>query len=498
MQNLIITLLIPMLCAISCTLVQQRLATIIISSLASFLMLANSIYIGIQIFAYHQQFVYHIGNWSQTIGIELSMNCFNIIVLNLVNILTAVHIIHIHSSLKWDLVKEEIVLYCPVFFFLITGLSGILISNDIFNIYVFLEIASITSYTLMALGKNKFATIATFEYLVIGTIGTTFYLIGVGFLYFATGSLNITDMANQIAIYQSENQIIIQTGLIFLSLGLIMKIAIAPMHNWLVKAYSWGSEIILSFVSSVSTKISMYILIVVFYSIIKRSNFDKAGIFFNSLKYLSLFSILIGSSFAMIQNDIKKVFAYSGVSHLSYIALGIAMQSNVSLMAAIIHYINHGVTKSLLFISLGKVKQKCGSTQMNQLSDVYKVDRLSCVMIVIGLSSLIGIPMTAGFSTKFYLIKGALIARDWFSIIIIILGSCMSLIYSLRIIESMYFAKSSKNKTVIIHNSNRINQNTFLVDVATSFLVGIVILLGIYATPLIKIGTMAADCLMKN
>ena len=387
---------------------------------------------------------YAMGGWVAPIGIEYRINSFNSLILLLVTGIAAILMPFAYHTVKNEIAENKQALFYTVFLLCFAGLLGITITNDAFNIYVFLEISSLATYTLIAMGKKRKALSAAFEYLILGSIGATFYLIGIGLLFMVTGTLNFTDLASLITVAEHKTPII--TGFAFITVGLLLKIALFPLHSWLCQAYSYAPSIISAFLAATATKVSIYVLIRIIYEMF-GTNFHFSeivsieGLIKLSLYPLSLIAILAGSFSAIYQNNIKKSLAYSSIAQIGYITLGISLMSELGLTASITHIFNHGLAKAGLFAVCGAVLLRFHGITLEHFKGMGKEMPITMAgFIILGLS-MIGVPFTAGFISKWILIQAVIEKKMWLAIIVILIGSVMAIVYIWRIIEQAYFSE---------------------------------------------------------
>ncbi|XGA08216.1 MAG: proton-conducting transporter membrane subunit [Wolbachia endosymbiont of Xenopsylla cheopis] len=411
---------------------------------------------------------YNIGGWIAPYGIELRIDLFNAVMLCLINFISLTSVLYGFYINKKEIDEAKIAGLYSIFLFCLSGFIGILVTNDVFNIYVFLEISSLSSYILVAMGRSKSSLTAAFEYLINGTIGATFYLIGVGLLYSVTGTLNISDLASKISYLQDS--LIIQSGLIFIVIGLSIKIALFPLNRWLVNAYSASPSFVTIFFSGTATKVMIYVLLRIYYSIFYANSLFIESYLIHLLLILALCGIVFGGLLAIVEKDLKKLLAYSSVAQIGYIILGVSLNSRAGLTAVIIHIISHSIIKSALFMVAGCTSYTTGTTNIENLNK-------SSIFIILGMG-LIGVPITFGFVAKWYLLKSIIDSSLWVPLIIFVLGSFLSVIYIWKIIEKMYLKTGQEAG---------IAQVPITMPLCAWFMVILAVLFGIYSKPIVDI-----------
>ncbi len=381
---------------------------------------------------------YAIGSWPAPLGIEYRVDALNAFVLVLVSLTGAIVMPYARVSIAAELPREQEYLFFAMYCLCLTGLLGIAITGDVFNLFVFLEISSLSSYVLIALGRRRKALVAAYQYLIMGTIGATFYVIGVGLLYLLTGTLNLADLAQRLPAVQDTRAII--AALAFITVGVGLKLALFPLHQWLPNAYAYAPSVVTAFLSATATKVSVYVLVRFYFAVFDESLAFQRLLFDEALLILSTLAIVMMSLVAVFQPDLKRMFAYSSVAQIGFMTLGIALANSAGLTGAIAHLFNHGLTKGALFLLLGGIALRCGGTSFAHIAGLSKRMPLTSFGIVIAGLSLIGIPATAGFTTKWYLVLAALDRGQWWLVAIIVAGSMISVAYVWRFVEAAYLA----------------------------------------------------------
>jgi len=319
----------------------------------------------------------------------------------------------------------------------LAGLLGITITGDAFNIFVFLEISSLSTYVLIALGRDRRALVASYQYLIMGTIGATFVVIGIGLLYLMTGTLNIADMGKRIDAVQATRPVL--TALAFLTVGISLKLALFPLHQWLPNAYAYAPSAVTSLLAATATKVAVYVLLRFYFSVFGESAVFAQLPMPTAMLLLALAGMFVASTIAIFQADLKRLFAYSSVGQIGYIILGLSFDSATGLTATIVHLFNHGVTKGAIFLLLGGVALVVGGTSLANVQGLGKRMPLTSFGIVLCGLSLIGVPGTAGFVSKWFLILGALEKGQWWLVFLIVASSLLAAAYVWRFVEAAYF-----------------------------------------------------------
>ena len=383
------------------------------------------------------EIVYSLGGWDAPWGIEYRIDEANAFVLLIVSIVGALVVPFARRSIAEEVAPDRRHLFYSMYLLCFCGLLGITITGDAFNLFVFLEISSLSSYVLISLGKDRRALTAAYQYLIMGTIGATFYLIGVGLLYMMTGTLNMADLAQRIPAAADTRTV--HAAFAFIVIGVGLKAAVFPLHMWLPNAYSHAPSAVTAFLAATATKVSVYVLIRLIFTVF-GPGFSYADIGLAAvLPPLAVAGMLIASTVAIFQTDVKRLLAYSSVAQIGYMVLGIGFASVTGLTAGIVHLFNHALIKGGLFLALGCVLLRVGSARVSALAGLGKRMPLTMAAFVVGGLSLIGVPPTTGFISKWVLIEAALEAGQWYIAVPIVFGSLLAVAYVWKLVEAAYF-----------------------------------------------------------
>ena len=247
---------------------------------------------------------YFLGGWSPPWGISLHIDPLGGYILLLVTLVATLVVAWAHDSVTSEIQDDQINLFWCMFLLCLTGSLGIVVTGDAFNVFVFLEIASLSTYSLIALGRDRRALMASFQYLIMGTVGATFILISIGLLYMMTGTLNMLDLASRLP--ELRDTTTVQAAFAFLTVGVSLKIALFPLHQWLPGAYTYAPSAVTVFLAATSTKISLYVLLRFFYTVFGSDYaFDDLNVHYILLP-LSILAIFVSSLIAVYQKDLKK------------------------------------------------------------------------------------------------------------------------------------------------------------------------------------------------
>jgi multicomponent Na+:H+ antiporter subunit D len=430
---------------------------------------------------------YFLGGWAPPIGIEYRIDAANSILLFLISIISVIVLIFSYSSLHSEIPEEKHTLFYACFLLCLTGLLGVVATADIFNVFVFLEISSLSTYVLVAQGsyRDRRALSASFNYLIMGTIGATFFVIGIGYIYMATGSLNMMDIAERVS--ELGDSRTVQAGFAFIVVGMGLKLAMVPLHVWLPNAYAFAPTVVTCFLAATATKVALYVLIRFVFSVFNYEDSFINELFFFLLMPLAIIAMIAASVIAIFKQNLKKLLAYSSLAQIGYMLLGLSLMSEKGLAASLVHMVNHGFTKAALFMSLGAFILNTKNVYMNSLQGLGRSMPLTSAAFVIGGLSLIGVPGTAGFISKWLLLEAALESGYWLVAVLIILSSLFAVIYIWKIIEVLYFSESSKSYSEV----------SVLTLTPIWILSLFCIFLGINTSLTVDVANMAAEILFK-
>ncbi len=331
---------------------------------------------------------------------------------------------------------------------LLTGLLGVVVSGDLFHLFVFLEIYAISTYALVALGGDR-AVFASFRYLLLGTAGSGLYLLGVGFIYFMTGSLNMADVAGLLPAVADSPTIAAAAALITVGLG--VKMALFPLHVWLPDAHTNAPPAIAALLAAVQVKAGAYAIIRINYGVFGPGLVADDLPIAELLTWFGAAGILVGSVMAILQTDFKRLLAYSTVAQLGYIGVGIGLANPIALIGALLHILNHAVMKSGLFFIAGGIYAQTKIKEIPRMSGLGRKMPLLMSGFAIMAVSMVGLPPTAGFISKFYLALGAIEGGRWPVAVVIVGSSLLTAVYFVRLIERIFTGEVTDPKLEEAH-----------------------------------------------
>ncbi len=438
-------IVIPLISAPLCLLVRNRRLAWFVAMLAS----ASALLISILLLRHvhdHGVISYALGGWAAPFGIEYRVDYLSAFVLLLVSALGSIVCAYSPASVDSEIPADKHYLFYCAYMLCMTGLLGIVVTGDVFNVFVFLEVASLSAYILISLGKSRQALTAAYQYLVMGTVGSTFILIGIGFLYMMTGTLNMVDLADKLGPVLATRQVLVAFA--FFTVGVSIKMALFPLHLWLPNAYTNAPSVVTAFLAATATKVAVYILIRFVFTIFGvQFAFDSTPVA-AALMPLSLIGILVASGAAIFQKSVKRMLAYSSVAQIGYMVLGISFVSVSGLTGGIVHLFNHALMKGGLFLAVGCVALRMGSTTLDDFRGIGYRMPVTMFAFVLGGLSMIGVPLTVGFISKWYLILAALEKGWWPVVVLILFSSLLAVVYIWRVVEVAYFQKPADESPV--------------------------------------------------
>ena len=383
---------------------------------------------------------YLLGAWAAPWGIEYRVDETNAWVMLVVSVVSAAGLLFARRSVEREVETDRIHLFYTAWLLCLAGLLGMAVTADAFNVFVFLEISSLSSYVLISLGTRRQALVAAFRYLVLGTVGATFFLIGVGLLYQVTGTLNMADLAARLSALGPHRTVTAAFG--FLAVGIALKSAVYPLHAWLPNAYAFAPSAVSVFLAGAATKVSLYLLLRFLFTVFGLE-FVAGGPIPLLLALAGAAGIVAASVAAVRQEDAKRLLGFSSVAQIGYLVLGVSLLTTGGVAAALVHLFNHALMKAGLFVCLGCIAYRVGSVRIADLAGIGRLMPWTASALVVGGLSLIGVPLTAGFVGKWYLVSAALEAGWWPAAAVMLAASLLAVAYVWKMVEAAYFRAPS-------------------------------------------------------
>lgn len=391
--------------------------------------------------------VTEIGGWPPPWGIAYQADALTALIGLLISATAFGVLWFAPASFRSELESNKQGLYYAAFLLCLSGLLGIVMTQDAFNLFVFLEISSLSSYALIGMGKNPRCLTASFRYLITGTIGATFILIGVGLLYLVTGTLNMVDLAQRLPEVEASRAL--YASLAFLTVGFALKMALFPLHQWLPDAYAFAPSAASAFLAAAATKASIYAAYRFYFDIFGATPSLEAGLGLVLLP-LVLFGLFIPSAIAIGQTEVKRMLAYSSVAQIGYMVLGLALATEAWMQASLLHLFNHGLMKAALFLALGCVVYRLGGSRLSDLAGLAGRMPLTAAVLLVGGLSLIGVPGTSGFVSKWLMVEAAIGQGSALLAIAVLASSLLTIAYVWRMVDAIYFQPVGDSRSGIV------------------------------------------------
>ncbi|MCX8022205.1 MAG: proton-conducting transporter membrane subunit [Syntrophorhabdaceae bacterium] len=379
---------------------------------------------------------YRLGGWEPPWGIEYVVDYLNGFVLVGISVISFFAGMYLKESIRDEALKSKMPQFYTLFLLQVTGLLGITVTGDVFNLYVLLEIASFSAYAIIAMGSRG-ADFAAFRYMIFGTMGACAYLLGVGYLYIATGSLNMGDLSMLLPKLYSSKTIIV--GFVFLLSGIGIKMGMFPVHTWLPDSYSLAPPGVSVLLAPLFTKVGAYVLIRVMFTIFHPSFSTDIYPVTDTLSFIASIGVLFASVLALAQRDVRRMLCYLIVAEMGYIVFGVASANHYGLIGAIFHIVNDMFMMASLFIVAGVVFNETGTSDMDGFKGLHRKMPVTSFVLLIGAFSIVGVPPTCGFFSKWYLVLGMIEAGRYFSLTVLLISSLINAVLFFRLIEITYF-----------------------------------------------------------
>ncbi len=384
---------------------------------------------------------YAVGGWAPPIGIELILDPLSIFFVLMISGVAAVVLVHSRRPVPEELEGRAGVFYIAALLTL-GSLTGMVLTGDLFNLYVFLEIAALSGYALLGSGTAR-AAVATFRYLILGTVGASLYLLGLGLIYLGTGTLNMADLTAIVGVTGLQPLIVI--GLVFIVAGMGLKMALFPLHLWLPDVYTSASTSGTALIAPLGTKVAAYVLIRILFFVMEPDWVRHDLPFTFAIGVLGAIGIVWGSIMAIAQDDLRRMLAYSSVAQIGYIALGIGLGNAYGFIGAILHALNHACMKACLFLVSGNLRAAGRSQSIAALDhSLQRTMPWTAAAFTLAALSMVGLPPLAGFFSKWYLLLGSWEAGNGAFLAVIVASSLLNAVYFFRVIERLYLPGGDK------------------------------------------------------
>jgi multicomponent Na+:H+ antiporter subunit D len=288
--------------------------------------------------------------------------------------------------------------------------------------------------------------VASFRYLILGTIAGSFYLLGVGFIYFSTGTLNMADAARLLPPLYGSPTIMAAVALIVVGMGI--KMALFPLHVWLPDAHSYAPPVVAAILAAIQIEVAAYVVVRFMLTVFQPGYFIDIMPVTTIIGWVAAAGIIFGSVMAIAQKDFKRMLAYSTVAQVAYIGLGIGLANPLGLVGALLHILNHAFMKSCLFLVAGGIRHQTGLHAIPQFAGLGRKMPLMMSAFTVAALSMVGIPPTAGFFSKWYLVLGGIEAGNWVFVAVILASSLLTAVYFFRMIEKLFATPATDDPAV--------------------------------------------------
>lgn len=404
--------------------------TIAVISLLFVVDVANSKWGGIE--------VYKLGGWPPPLGINLAVDGLGLLIGLIVAGLSTIIIIYSIVYMKGERGLSQ---YYTLLLLLSAGMLGVTFTGDIFNLYVFFEIMSISSYALIAFRRSGLSIEGSIKYLIIGSLGTSFILLGVTLLYGLTGTLNIADIAGKLSIINStaaSTPLILILALTFFVVGFGMKIGMIPFHAWLPDAYQAAPSPITAIMAGGTAIVGVGAMLRVGYLIFGASMIGPLMIGFG------LVTMILGAFMALVQRDLKRLLAYSGISQMGYVLLSVGLGTALGITGGLFHLLNNAIYKSLLFLAAGAIIYRAGTSRLDELGGLGRKMPITAGIFMVGALALAGVPPFNGFVSKLTIFLAGIDAGYLILSIIAAIISAVTLAYIIRAFIAIFLGPQNR------------------------------------------------------
>jgi len=444
---------------------------------------------------------YAVGGWASEggfpVGIYLVLDGFSVLMLCIINLIGLIALFYSLSYITKYTAESN---YFSLFCLIVAGMNGVVLSGDLFNLFVFLEVSVISSYALVAFGVGKTELEASFKYQVLGGLASMLILLAIGLIYWKTKTLNIADVRNVLdAGYSKPFYLFVQVLLIA---GFGLKAAIIPFHAWLPDAHSSAPSPISAMLSGVLIKaVGIYVLIRLFFNMFVFS-YEIALV----LTSLGAISMVVGSLLAIKQWDLKRLLAYSSISQIGYVVMAFGMgillllrgnneaAAVLAIGGAIYHMINHAVFKGLLFLNAGALEHRLDTRNLKEMGGLSKAMPVTSTTSFMASMSISGIPPFNGFFSKLIIVIAAINGRFYLLATLAIVVSIITLAYFLKFQRFAFFNKGTGKAL------DKIKEVPFAMSFSMVFLAVLCLALSLLAFPSVRdsILSPAIDVLMQS
>jgi len=390
-------------------------------------------------------FYYTLAGWDAPLGIELRVDGLAVTFLLLTTLVASGCGVHAGLYLEPDRPWQRY--FWPLYWFLWAGLNTVWLGGDLFNLYVGLELITLSAVGLVALGGQAEALRAALRYLLAALLGSLAYLLGVALVYGQFGTLSLADVAGQVRV--SEHAQLMRPALVLMLVGLALKTALFPLHGWLPPAHGIAKSPVSALLSALVVKASFYIAARVW---LETGAAVASYWMAQLLGGLGAVAIIWGSWLALCQPRLKQVVAYSSVAQIGYLfllfPLTLGVEASISLQAQqgiTLQVISHALAKAAMFLAAGNLILAVGSNRVEALAGVSHFLPFSLFSFGLAGVSLMGLPPSGGFAAKWMLLQASMASGQWWWILVLIGGGLLSAAYVFRIYKASFLERDEKD-----------------------------------------------------
>lgn len=425
---------------------QVKMLTVYFIMAAHIIALAMAVLLLINV-QQHGPVLYHMGGWPPPWGIEFKADPLRLYMVIVVLTVSLWIFFYAVRDLQHELKIEVIGWYYTLYTVLVGAMAGMALTNDLFNLFVLMEIAAIAACAIISIKEDRACLEASFKYLILSAMGTGCFLLGVAMLYMVTGYLNYSflqaALPEALALYPLN--IFTAAALFIVAFG--TKAALFPLHVWLPDAHASAPSPSSAMLSGLVIKIYAFVFMLILYEVFPRYLLEQIPLA-DIVLWLAALGVIFGSIYAMLQSDLKKMLAYSSIGQIAYIFMGIGLDHNLALVGGLYHIMVHAFTKAMLFMAAGVIIYSTGVRQIKDLASIGRVLPLTMLAFTIGSASMIGIPGTGGLISKWYLALSALESGRPVFVLIILAGSLLNAIYYMPIAINAFMHQGDFNGEV--------------------------------------------------
>ncbi len=383
--------------------------------------------------------LYQLGGWQPPMGIALQIDFLNALFLPLVAGVAMVNLIGTGPAVRMKQQGKAPAFY-TLYLLVVTGLLGIVATGDAFNLFVLLEIASLSSYAILAMGDER-APLSSLNYLLVGTVGSSFYLLGVGYLYIVTGSLNMVDIAALLQPLYGSTTVIVAFAICLI--GVFIKMAFFPVHAWLSNVYTSASSPAASLIAPLTTKVMVYVMLRLMLTVFSPEFTFQVADFSGVIVWLAVLAIVAGSVMALNTASLKRMLTYVIIAEVGYMVGGAWLGTRAGMTGAMLHVFNDALMTLCVFLVVGNIVHVTGGHGLTNLKENFSRMPFTMAALVLGALSIIGVPPTCGFFSKWYLILGAIHAGQYAFMIALLFSSLINVILFFRVFEIGLFERAA-------------------------------------------------------